>query len=107
MLQSAVLLTPITISTDTGLADPPVLALPDRRNEGLQRLRVLLGQQLSEQSDVPHLARAGGRPAAEAARQTDGLLLPARQVPHRGEVRAGLRREGRVQREVGGPVTSR
>lgn len=49
---------------------------------------------------MPRVQRSGGGAAAQAATVGDGLLLSARQVPHRGKLGTIVRPHGRVQREV-------
>lgn len=49
---------------------------------------------------VPGVQRSCGGSAAQATAFSDGLLLPARQVPDRGELGPVVRPLGRVQRKV-------
>lgn len=71
-----------------------------RRHDGLLGLGVLQPAGVRGAHHVPRLQRPGGGAAAQAAALRHRLLLPARQVPHRGELRAELRAHGRVLREV-------
>lgn len=71
-----------------------------RRNDRLFGQRVLFASNLRWAHYVPRLQRPGGSSAAETATLRDRLLLPARQVPDRGELGAVVRPLGRVQRKV-------
>lgn len=61
---------------------------------------MLLPSDLRRTHHVPGIQRSRGGPAAETAAISDCLLLPARQVPDRGELGPVVRPLGRVQRKV-------
>lgn len=75
-----------------------------RRHDGLLGQRVLLPFKLRRPHHVPGKQRPRGGPPAETTAFGDRLLLPARQVPHRGELGAVVRPHGRVHRKVSGPA---
>lgn len=61
---------------------------------------MLLASHLCRAHHVPRVQRPGRGAAAQTTAIGDGVLLPARQVPHRRELGAVVRAHGRVQREV-------
>jgi hypothetical protein len=73
-----------------------------RRHDGLFGQRVLLPLHLHRPHHVPVEQRSRRGAPAEAATVGDGVLLPARQVPDRGELGAVLLPHGRIHGEVSG-----
>ena len=71
-----------------------------RRHDRLFGQRVLLPSDLCGTHHVPGIQRPCRGAAAETAAFGDSVLLPARQVPDRGELGAVVRPPGRVQRKV-------